>query len=447
MLRVDPDPKTKSGIASVRHPIMAGNARLEEIATPVSFSGFTAATLEHFGAQLRNLGLDPRQGISGGGNPQNALGDPKQLEPGSMISVQLLSGDMSMGADGTVTYIDGNRIYAFGHRFLDAGPTELPFARSEVIALLPNLSASFKISTAREWMGTITQDGNNAVAGMLGRRAGTVPLEIRVGANVYRMNMIQDRVMTPLVTQMAVFSAIDATERGLGASTFSVRGHIDFDGGSTRVDNVYSGDISVAALAAQGVASPLGFALGSGFDALKLKDMAIEISPVDRHSQLQIAQVVAPRQVRPGQDAELVVTLAGDNGFETQKKVTYHVPVGAPPGPLYFTAGDATVTNLVEFQSAIGAPLHSPGQVLELLNSLRTNTKAYVRVWRNDASFTVDGRDLPNPPPSLALILTHEQAGPAGLMNLRGSKVAEIEIPADGNVVTGSKTVQVEVKE
>ena len=78
-----------------------------------------------------------------------------------MISVQLLSGDMSMGADGTVTSIDGNRIYAFGHRFLDGGATDLPFARSEVLALLPNLSASFKISTAREWMGTITEDRNH----------------------------------------------------------------------------------------------------------------------------------------------------------------------------------------------------------------------------------------------------------------------------------------------
>ena len=85
----------------------------------------------------------------------------------------------------------------------------------------------------------------------MGRRAATVPLEIRVGANTYHMNMIQDRVMTPLVTQMAVFSAIDATERGLGPSTFSVRGHLDFDGGSVRVDNVYSGDVSVAALAAR----------------------------------------------------------------------------------------------------------------------------------------------------------------------------------------------------
>jgi hypothetical protein len=449
MLRVDPEAKPDANLAAIppRRHVMAGQARLEEIATPVSFSGFTSATLEHFGAQLRELGLDPRQGVSGGGNPTGPLGDPSQLQPGSMISVQLLSGDMSVGADGTVTYIDGNRIYAFGHRFLSGGPTELPFARSEVLALLPNLSASFKISTAREWMGSITEDRNNAIAGLLGRRAATVPLEIKVGANSYHMNMIQDRVMTPLVTQMAVFSAIDSTERGLGASTFSVRGHIDFSGGSVRVDNVYSGDISVPSFAAQGVASPLSYALLSGFDALKVSNISLEIAAVDRHSQLQIADAVGPRVVRPGKDVELTVVLTGENGGDTTRKVHYHVPVGAPLGVLYFTVADAASTNVMDLQSAVGVPLHSPAQALEILNSLRTNTKAYVRVWRSESAYTIEGRDLPAPPPSLALILKREQAGSTGSLNLKGSKLAEIEIPAGENVVTGSKTIQVEVKE
>ena len=55
-----------------------------------------------------------------------------------MISAQLLSGDYSISADGTVTCIDGDHVYAFGHRFLDAGPSDIPFARAEVLALLPN---------------------------------------------------------------------------------------------------------------------------------------------------------------------------------------------------------------------------------------------------------------------------------------------------------------------
>jgi hypothetical protein len=443
MLRVEPDgPRIMA-----RQRYIARDARLEEIATPVSFSGFTSATLEHFGTQLREMGMDPRQGVSGGGKPGDRMGDPKNIEPGSMISAQLLAGDYSISADGTVTCIDGDRIYAFGHRFMASGPSDIPFARAEVLALLPNVSSSFKISAAREWMGTLTDDRSTAVSGVMGRRAAMAPVEIRVGKNVYHMRVVQDRVMTPLVTQMALFSAIDATERAQGGSTFSVTGHLDFEGGSVRVDNVYSGDVAVAALAALGVGTSLNFAMASGFDAFKLKGVTLDVGVIERKSQMQITDIAAPRSVRPGESVELIVTLTGENGAETQRKILYRVPVGAPMGPINFTAADASTTNVTEFGASIGLQYHSPGQVLEFLNGLRSNTKAYVRVWRNESAYTIDGRDLPSPPPSVAMILSRAQTQATAVASLRGSKLAEIEIPGGNNVVTGSKTVQVEVKE
>ena len=99
------------------------------------------------------------------------MGDPAKLKPGSMISVQLMTGDLSIGADGTVTPIDGNKVYAFGHRFFALGPTGLPFARAEVISLMPNLNTSFKLSEAKELMGIISQDRDAAITGRLGQCA------------------------------------------------------------------------------------------------------------------------------------------------------------------------------------------------------------------------------------------------------------------------------------
>ena len=97
-----------------------------------------------------------------------------------MIAVELLSGDMSIGAEGTVTAVDGKSIYAFGHQFMSVGNTQLPFARAEVLTLLPNLSSSFKISSPLEWMGTITQDRSTSIYGELGRKADTMPFAITV---------------------------------------------------------------------------------------------------------------------------------------------------------------------------------------------------------------------------------------------------------------------------
>ena len=447
MLRVEP--KTPTALAEVRPraSFTSGGMRLEEIATPLAFSGFTAATLEHFTPQLRALGLDPQQGVSGGGNPPDKLGDPSTLVPGSMISVHLLSGDMSVNADGTVTAVDGDKIYAFGHRFMATGPTDLPFARAEVLALLPNLANSFKISQSTEWMGAITADRDTAISGIVGRRAAIAPIDIRVGKNVYHMSVARDPILTPLVAQMAVFSAIDSTERSVGPATYAVHGHADFEGGSVKLDNVYSGDVNTATMASLGVATPLSYALTSGFDALRLKGVTLEIDATETHNQMRIADAFAPHQARPGEDVEINVVFSGEGGAETVKKTSYRVPVGAPAGLLYLTVSDASSANLFEFQGALGAQARSAAQVLSLLNGLRSNTSAYVRVWRADAAYSMDGRDLPDPPASLAAILGRSQPGAAAQASTRGAKVAEIEVPAGENVVTGSKTIQIEVKE
>jgi hypothetical protein len=215
-----------------------------------------------------------------------------------------------------------------------------------------------------------------------------------------------------------------------------------------RVDDVYSGDVGVSVIASAGIGSPIAYALQSGFDALKLKSVSLDVAPVERRSQQQVVDLMVARTVRPGQDLDLTVVMEGQNGVDASRRVKYRVPVGTPAGTLNFTIADATSTNVIEFQSAVATPQRSPQQVLSLLNGLRSNTKAYIRVWRAEPSFTVEGRDLPDPPPSLSMLLTRAQAGSPNLVNTRGAKVAEIEVPGDpGFVVTGTKTIQVEVKE
>ncbi len=307
-------------------------ASLVEIATPVSFSGFTSGTLDRFAPELKKLGLEPRQGISSGGALPSKLGNPAQLRPGDMISVDLLSGDLTIGAEGTVTEVDGKRIYAFGHQFMSVGETELPFARAEVLALLPNLAASFKISSAREWMGTITQDRSTSIYGELGRKAETVPVAITVkdGRRAplgYHMQLVNDRVLSPFILQMAVYSAIDATERTLGLASYSLRGAVEFQHGvqPLKLDNTYSGDFNVPLQASSGVSSPLAYLMAAGFDALKIKNITLEIEASERKRLLQIDQVTAsPKEVHAGQPVDLTVTFTGENGVETAKEPALH---------------------------------------------------------------------------------------------------------------------------
>jgi hypothetical protein len=442
---------TGSGGGSVRAQKAAvrfGEAQLEEISTPVAFEGFTQRTLDEFAPQLKEWGFSPRQAL-GGGRPRTQ-GDPRLLEPGSMISVQLMTGDMTAGADGTVTWIDGQKLYAFGHRFLSVGDTELPFARAEVLALLPSLTTSFKISAAREWMGAITSDRNTAVAGVLGRQAKMLPVRISVnGRHRYAMNVAPHRFLAPLMLQMAAFSALDATERSFGSATVGVKGQIEFEDGlpPVRIANQYAGDFSVLGVASLSAATPLATILEGVIPALRLKEIHLDFTVAEERRQWRIENAWADqRKAAPGDALELTVALSAENGREERRKVRYTVPTGAKPGTLYFTVGDAPTMNAFETRNLFaGGTLagKTPSEMVTLLNKQRSNGKVYVRVWRADPSYAAGPVELPNLPPSAALSVAKIAGAPPAAT---GSVVAELEIDCGAVVVTGSKSMELEIQ-
>ncbi len=447
--------KDVTRVLSRPQPALSGSERLIDIATPVSFGGFTRGTLEAFGPQLRTLGLEPRQGISAGAKIEAGMGNPADLKPGSMISIQLMAGDYSVGADGTVTYIDGNRVYAFGHRFLDVGATALPFARAEVITLLPTLTTSFKLSTAKEWMGVMNYDNNTAVAGQLGQRAAMVPISLAVSrgskpVDSYNMRIVNDPLLSPLLVQMAVFSVIDETERTVGASTIRVTGEIEFQNAHApvRMNNMFTADTGSAQQVSISAAVPVAYVMQSSLGTVPLKKVSLNIEAYEQKKQWTIDSVsVSRREVRAGEKVRLNVLLTGENGVETTRHFEYQVPIGAEPGTLYFTVADANTTNIADFRQVLTTNPHTTEQLITTVNNLHPNTKAYVRVWRADPAFQLEGADLPDPPASVALVLGRTQSAESGITQSRNAKVGEMEFDAGDMVITGAKTVQVEIKE
>lgn len=425
--------------------------RMTEVATPVSLSGFTGAAVDKFGGAMRAIGLEPRQGLSLGGAPDMRMGDPSKLQPGSMISVQLMTGDMSVGADGTVTAIDGARVYAFGHRFLSLGPTELPFTRAEVITLLANLNTSFKISTARELMGVISQDRNTAVGGTLGKRATMIPFDITVTeetkqAGEYHMQMVRDRYLSPYLLQMALFSAIDSTQRSTGASSITVNGTIEFEGRPEKVlvRSIYAAEGGSNMMASTTSAISLSYAMQAGFDQLRVSRLAFRLETSNSRQGLAIGQVyLSPKEARAGDTVELLTVLDGENGRQLTRGLKYKIPAGTAPGTLNFTVADGAQTSLADLRQVLAATPRTPELMISNVNRLRSADAAYLRVWRAEPAYEVQGEELTDPPPSLALVL----AGAPGLPQVKNSKIAEVRIDADGNMVTGAKTVTLEVKE
>jgi hypothetical protein len=126
---------------------MAGTLR--PIATPLIMSGMSAATRDLVNSIFSNAGFAPMlAGSSGGADTPKPSGP---LRPGDAVGVSLLGGDADMGATGTVTHVDGTRVYAFGHPFFNLGPTAFPMTREYIYTSLPSLMSSVKIA----WLGDV----------------------------------------------------------------------------------------------------------------------------------------------------------------------------------------------------------------------------------------------------------------------------------------------------
>ena len=94
------------------------------IVTPLAASGFSPRALALLEDRLRPLGMAPMAG--GAAAEQSSRGGRKPLVPGAPLSVAMVTGDFDLSGIGTVTHVEGNRVYGFGHPMFSLGSCELP---------------------------------------------------------------------------------------------------------------------------------------------------------------------------------------------------------------------------------------------------------------------------------------------------------------------------------
>ncbi len=104
------------------------------------------------------------------------------LVPGASVSASYSSGDVPMGAVGTVTYVDGPTVYAFGHELDGAGRRSLLLQDAYVYYVVnnpdPTDQPSYKLAAPGHTEGTLSSDTPNAVIGEVGAPPPTVPVDV-----------------------------------------------------------------------------------------------------------------------------------------------------------------------------------------------------------------------------------------------------------------------------
>jgi hypothetical protein len=423
------------------------------IATPVTFSGISQATVDMFASDLRQLGIQPIAGIGGGSSlgPMVAFND-ETLAAGSSVSVQLVRGDFTIDASGTVTYRDGERIYAFGHPFLSSGRTSWPMSESSVVTVVPNVNNSFKLSSGGSLVGSINQDRSTGVFGQLGDKPLMVPVRLTVHTSrnkteVYNFEIVSDAFLTPLLTRMTMFSAIAATERQLGNQTLKLTGRIAINGQPDVVlDNSFSAANGAAMFAVNAVAQPLAVLFNSGFSALDMKGIDVDITSTDTRSSGSLNRLwIDKTEARRGESIEIQAFARHDNGAEFVERIPLVIPADAPIGPLVILVGDGASMNLAErAQPSADFTPRDLSQLVRAINKLKKNNRLYLKVLRAGTGAIVNNEEMPVLPPSVLATLGSQRTS-GGYTPLSIATLAEHELAPSQFIITGQQSIMIDV--
>jgi hypothetical protein len=365
----------------------------------------------------------------------------------------MVRGDIGVGAGGTVTEVDGDTVYAFGHPFMQVGRTALPMHDSEVLAVVRNLNNSFKFFTTGQPVGAFTQDRLLGVLGRLGARPDMIPVAITVAtprkppAN-FSVEVARDPVLAPFLLNYALFNFLQAEERAIGAATIEVAAEIELAGGETiPVRNVVSSPLSAAQQAALFVAVPLQFIFSSGFPELDVTGVKVRARIRDELSAARIDSVQADRaEAKAGETIRLKINLQRQDGRMAALEFPLHLPEDFPPGPLQVFVGDGATLTQLERQLEPGLfVVSTPRQLVGALRNLRQSATVYVKLYRKGEGIFSRGHAFPALPASWLDIFTGSRTQGASLP-LRYIHLLEKSLEDQNYVITGSQSFQLDVK-
>ena len=282
--------------------------------------------------------------------PPGPLGGyPAQdLRPGSAVTAAIATGDVSIGASGTVAYRDGQEIFAFAHALDARGDRSLFLQDAYVFGVIgnplgvPALGAiTYKLtSSGGHVLGAFTNDTFSGVAGGLGAGPRAIPLRAvareRGGGSVELNSLVADERHLELGTglsfvgPLAATSALDRLLRSFEPVTLTACTR--FRVRQLRRPIGYCNPYFDSFTALADVANAAGIVESFDFAPLDIEGMAVSIAARRGVVDEVLVGARAPRRTRPGARLPVRVMLQRRGGGRRSVRVRVRVPRDLRPG-------------------------------------------------------------------------------------------------------------------
>jgi hypothetical protein len=432
------------------------------IETPLTFSGFSARTLQEFGPIFQQLGMTAVQGGASGNlrSPKPAAGWENALQPGDAVAGVLVSGDMSVTGLGTVTSNDGKRVLAFGHPFFNLGPVSMPMSKGEILMVLSSQYQPNKFGNATEIVGALKQDRHSGIMGELGLTSEMIPVDVKVRSYTdgnailkekdLHFNVFVHQKWTPYLMMVTLFNSIEGLNDFADESTYRLSGEVELDGHP---------NLSLTTMFAPSelpVPAPMLLAgwWGDKFNRLfmnsvqmpKLKrvNATIDLLPERRVATIENAWV-AQSEVSPGSEVPVKVFLRPYRGERIEREFKIKLPAGLSKGDHRILLSDADTLNRMQSVAGMMNRFIDLPQTVSLINQERTNNHLYVSLIQQRPTVYSDDKTMPSLPASVLNVMQTGRTSSRSMMSSAESAMEQMAIPFE-QVVNGSYSLRITVK-
>ncbi|MGE5588682.1 MAG: SpoIVB peptidase S55 domain-containing protein [Clostridia bacterium] len=348
------------------------------VATPVMVNGASRRAFDQLSQRLKAFGLMPIQGAAGGNGSRGATA-AANLEPGSCIGVQLVRGDVSVTAIGTVTYKQGSEVLAFGHSLLGRGNASYFAAGAEVHLVVAGDVMPFKIASPLGLAGTIVQDRTHGVLADVGRKPPSIPVTVTVRdrdtgiTRMLRADIVRDETLSTDLVAAFVLSCLDATVDRIGRGTSRVSFQVNGKGLPRPIvrENMFYSPSDVSAESIGEVVDAVAAIIDNEFAEVEVTGVKadFEVEEARRTARIHLAETTT-KVAKPGDTIGVRVRLLPFRGVAETKVIEVKIPEGTPPGTLCLTVRGGGVAPGDEKSDTGAAAKPSQPTVAENLESL-----------------------------------------------------------------------------
>jgi hypothetical protein len=169
-------------------------------------------------------------GLSGASaHAESYTSKPIPLQEGSPFGVMLTDGDVTVGAFGTISYIEDEILLGFGHWLLPAGETEFFLTEAYILDTVESLETPFKLGVPGKTIGAILEDRWQGVGGVTDVEPRSLSVSLTVkDRDLGAINRVQFRIayyesLMPLLLLVGVLDAVDRTLNRIGPGTMIAR--------------------------------------------------------------------------------------------------------------------------------------------------------------------------------------------------------------------------------